>query len=65
MTCHPIGSKASTLGRVLPTGPGKTANDARDQVYRPLNRSLVPVLNNGLRRQIAGNMRNLGQEVDV
>jgi hypothetical protein len=38
---------------VLPTGPGKTETLLATQVYRRLDRSLVPVPSDTLRRQIA------------
>jgi hypothetical protein len=63
MSCHRIGSKASTLGRVLPTGPGKTETMPATQVYRRLDRSLV--LSDALRRQIAKKPEKPGDRRDV
>jgi hypothetical protein len=46
---------------VLPTEPGKTETMLATQVYRRLDRSLVPVLSDTLRRQIAKKFISLGQ----
>ena len=61
MTCHRIGAKRHTLGRVLPTGTGKTETMLATQVYRRLDRLLVLVPSDALRRQIAKQFISLGQ----
>ena len=61
MTCHRIG-KSVPLGRVLPTGPGKTETMLATQVYRRVDRSLVLVPSDALRRQIAKKPEKLGTD---
>jgi superfamily II DNA or RNA helicase len=61
MTCHRIGSKASHSRRVLPTGTGKTEAMLATQVCRRLDRSLVLVPSDALRRQIAKKFNSLVQ----
>jgi superfamily II DNA or RNA helicase len=53
--------KRPTLGRVFPTGAGKTETMLATHVYRRLDRSLVLAPSDALRRQIAKKLISLGQ----
>jgi superfamily II DNA or RNA helicase len=50
---------------VLPTGLGKTETMLATQVYRWLDRSLVLVPSDALRRQIAKKFISLGQQGEM
>ena len=67
MTCHRIGSKASHSRPCVADWARQDRNDACDPVYRRLDRSLVLVLSDALRRQVAkkpGDRRDVNRSRD-